>query len=98
MAVQLRVVPGGVLVPVRLQPRAARNELGGERGGALSVRLTAPPIEGEANRACVRFLAEVLGVAPRRVSIVSGHRSRDKLLRVEGLDLDAVRQALGLRE
>jgi uncharacterized protein len=70
---------------VRVQPRAARDEIVGERDGALVVRLTAPPVEGRANEALCRLLARRLGVAPGRVTVVGGARARTKRVRVEGL-------------
>lgn len=70
---------------VRVQPRASRNEVVGWREGALAIRLTAPPVEGSANRACVDFLAEVLGVRRGDVELVRGQKSREKRFRVHGL-------------
>jgi len=80
------VRPGreGVIVEVTVQPRASRNELAGEHQGRLKVRLTAPPVEGEANSECVRFLARCLGVPKSSVEIIQGHRSRQKTLLVRG--------------
>ncbi|MDI6906518.1 MAG: DUF167 domain-containing protein [Thermoanaerobacterales bacterium] len=69
---------------VRLQPRAARNELAGLHGDALKVRVTAPPVDGLANKALCAYLADLLGVPAGRISIRSGHTGRDKLVRVEG--------------
>jgi uncharacterized protein len=68
---------------VRLQPRAHRDEIVGERDGVLVVRVTAPPVGGKANEALCRLVAKHVGVAPSRVSIVRGHRSRDKVVRVD---------------
>jgi uncharacterized protein (TIGR00251 family) len=72
-------------LPVRLQPRASANEVTGERGGKVAVRVTAPPVDGKANRALIRLTADRLGVAKSRVSIVRGQTGRDKLLEIEGL-------------
>lgn len=83
-------------IRVRLQPRASRNEIAGERGGALVVRVTAPPAEGRANDALCRLIAKRVGVGRTRVSVIRGARSRSKLIRVEGLDEAGVRRALGL--
>jgi uncharacterized protein len=80
---------------VRVQPRARRNEIGGERDGSLLVRVTAPPVEGKANDAVRRLIAKRLGIAPGRVSVVRGASSRDKLVEIEGMDADAVRRGLG---
>ena len=71
---------------VRLQPRARRDEVVGERDGAVLIRVTAPPVDGKANDALCRLVAKKAGVAPSRVSIVRGHTARDKTLRVEGVD------------
>jgi uncharacterized protein len=72
-------------ISVRVQPRASRDEIVGERGGALVVRLTAPPVEGRANQALCRLLAKRLRIAPSRVEVVRGAGSRDKLVRINGL-------------
>ena len=83
-------------VRVRLQPRAARDEIVGEREGALLVRLTAPPVENRANEALCRLLAKRLGVAPTRVTLLRGAKSRDKTVQVEGLSTTEIARALGL--
>lgn len=88
--------PGGVIFSVHIQPRAAKNEVVGVHGGAVKVRLTAPPVEGAANELLVRFLAERLGVPRGRVRLLGGQTSRDKLLRVDGLDRTEVLARLGL--
>ncbi len=90
----LTAVPNGVVLAVRAVPRAARSELAGEAGGALRVRLQAPPVEGKANKALVRFLAEALGVPPRRVALLAGDRSRAKRVFVEGVSEAAARAKL----
>jgi uncharacterized protein len=77
---------------VRLQPRARRDEVVGERNGALVIRVTAPPVDGRANAALCRLVAKVAGVAPSRVEIVRGHTSRDKVVRVTGLDEQELRR------
>ena len=81
---------------VRLQPRARRNEVAGERAGAIVIRVTAPPVDGRANAALCAFVAGEAGVAPSKVEVVRGHTSRDKVLRVQGIDDLRLRAALGL--
>jgi uncharacterized protein (TIGR00251 family) len=83
-------------IRVRLQPRARRTELAGERDGAVLARVTAPPVDGRANEALCRLIAEAAGVAAGRVEIVRGASSRDKVVRVEGVDEQALRRSLGL--
>lgn len=81
---------------MRVQPRAARAAVTGWRDGALSVRVTAPPVEGAANAAVSALLAGALDVAPSRVHVVRGAHGRDKLVRVTGLSLTEIRARLGV--
>lgn len=82
-------------IGVRLRPRGSRNELLGLRDGVLQAKVTAPPVEGRANEALCKLIAKRVGVAPSRVSVVRGEKSRDKVVRVEGVDEAALRTALG---
>lgn len=79
---------------LRVQPRASRDEVVGWQEGALRLRVTAPPAEGEANRAVAALLARVLGVAPSRIRLVRGKRGRDKLVEITGLTDADVRSRL----
>jgi uncharacterized protein (TIGR00251 family) len=79
-----------VTLRVRVQPRASRDAIAGERAGALLVRLTAPPVEGAANAALLRLVARALGVPPSSIEILRGATGRDKLLRIAGVAADAV--------
>jgi len=76
---------GEVRFAVRVQPRASRNAIEGVRNGALRVRLTAPPVEGEANEALVRLLASRLNVPKSAVRILSGTRGRTKQIAARGV-------------
>ena len=76
----------GVLVNVRVIPRAGRSGLAGTRGDALLVRLQSPPIDGAANDELIEVLAKTFRVPKRAVSIVAGERSRQKRVRVAGID------------
>jgi uncharacterized protein (TIGR00251 family) len=86
----------GVQFKVHVQPRASRSEISGVQGEELKVRLTAPPVEDAANRLCIEFLAERLGVAKSRVTITSGTKSRHKTVRVEGINGGELLSMLGL--
>jgi uncharacterized protein YggU (UPF0235/DUF167 family) len=68
----------------------------GERGGSVVIRVTAPPVDGKANDALCRLIAKAAGVAPSKVSVVRGHAAREKVVRVEGVEIDALRAALGV--
>ena len=78
----------GVVIAVRVAPRAGRTAVAGVRGGALLVRLAAAPVEGAANAELVAVLAEALDVPKRAVSIVSGHHGRLKRVAVTGVTVD----------
>jgi hypothetical protein len=81
----IKETAGGVTFQVRVIPGASKNEVAGIQDGALKVRLTAPPVEGKANRACVEFLAGLLGVRRSALAITSGEKSRKKTVSVTGL-------------
>jgi uncharacterized protein len=83
-----------VLLAVTVQPRASRNAVVGMHGHALKLQLTAPPHEGAANDACLRFLASLLGCSRARLSIVKGGKTRQKLLRIANCSAAEVRARL----
>ena len=81
-------------IAIRLQPRASRAAVVGERDGRIVVRVTAAPVDGRANAALCALIAKRAGVPRSRVSVVRGQTARDKVVRVEGADAAAVRAAL----
>jgi uncharacterized protein (TIGR00251 family) len=83
----------GMTFAVKVHPRAKKNAITGEVGDALKLALTAPPVEGRANEACIAFLAEFLNVPRSSISIAAGQTSRNKVVCVTGLS----RQELGRR-
>lgn len=85
----------GAILSVHVQPGAARTECAGLHGHSLKVRVAAPAIEGAANEALVRFLAEQLGVPKRSVVIRSGPQSRRKLVLLAGVPAQRVREVFG---
>jgi hypothetical protein len=82
------------MISVRVQPRSRSDALAGLRNGVLVVRVVAPPLEGRANDAVCRLLADLLGVRRSRVTIVRGERARDKLVAIEGIDQPAADAAV----
>jgi uncharacterized protein len=84
----------GVRIRLRVQPRAARTEVVGRHGDALRVRVTAPPVDGAANQALVRLLADRLGVPRGTVQVVAGETGRNKIIAVEGLSAPEARARL----
>jgi len=90
------VTAKGARLRVRVQPRAAANEITGVRDGVLQVRVTAPPEGGKANAAVRRLIARRLRVGVTRVEVVRGASAREKSLQIEGFTDDGLRSALGL--
>lgn len=93
-ALAIGVRPDGVRVTVQVKPRASRTGVLGVKDGALVIAVAAPPVEGQANDALVRVLAEVLGVPSRSVAIATGQGSKRKMVDVTGLTATALRARL----
>ena len=81
-------------IRVRLQPRASSSRITGEKDGVIQVRVTAPPVDGEANAALEKLVAKKLGIARSKVKVMKGETSREKVLEVDGIGEDAARRAL----
>ncbi len=79
---------------VKVQPRAKKNAITGVVGDGLKLALTAPPVDGRANEACIEFFANLLDVPRSSVTIASGETGRNKVIRVAGLSADEVRRRL----
>ena len=90
----IRTTDAGVEFDVRVIPRAHKSATAGLRGHAFLIRLAAPPVDGAANEALIRFLADIFEIPQRAVCIVSGARTRDKRVAVSGLSAAAVQAAL----
>jgi len=86
----LREHPNGVTLAVKVQPRAARNQIGGLQGSELKISVTAPPVEDAANDALLRFLGEVLGCPRGRVQLLRGRASRHKTVFIQGFSAATV--------
>jgi uncharacterized protein (TIGR00251 family) len=85
----------GVLLRVKVQPKASRNAVLGEQGGRIRIALTANPVEGAANDSLVKFLAGVLDVRRQQIAIKGGEHARDKSLLVQNVSVEQVNSALG---
>jgi uncharacterized protein (TIGR00251 family) len=94
--VVVRDTHDGVTLNVKVHPRAKKNAITGEIGEALKLSLTAPPIAGQANEACIEFFAAVLKVPRSSIRIASGQSSRRKTLRIWGISADEVRRRLNI--
>ena len=91
----LRAHPDGVLLSVKVQPRASANEIGEALGDELRIKVTAPPVDAAANEALLKILAQQLHCPRNRVDIVRGHTSRHKVIKLYGLTPEAVAAKLG---
>ena len=92
--IALHETAAGVTFAIKVQPRARRNAVVGELGGAVKIALTAPPVDGRANQACIEFLAELLSLPRSAIEIVSGQSSRSKVIRVAGISVQQLRGLL----
>ena len=89
--------PGAATLTIRIQPRASKNSIVVMEDGGLKIRLTAPPVDGAANEALIKYLAEVLDVGRSQITIVIGHTSREKIVRIEGMSEAEARRLLNSR-
>ncbi|HEV2329771.1 MAG TPA: DUF167 domain-containing protein [Verrucomicrobiae bacterium] len=86
----LRAQPDGLLLSVKVQPRASRNKIGPAQGGELKVYVTAPPVDAAANEALIQLLADILNCARNQIEIMHGHKARRKILKLSGMTVEAV--------
>lgn len=84
----LRTESDGVMLSVKLQPRASANEIGEPMGDELRIKVTAPPVDSAANEALIRFLAETLDCPRNRIELVRGNKSRHKTLKLYGISAE----------
>lgn len=85
MPLPIKSCKEGIRFAVAVQPRASKNAITGLHNNALKIRLTSPPVEGAANRMCIKFLAKFLDISPSRISIAGGETSRHKTIQIEAM-------------
>jgi hypothetical protein len=90
-------VVGGVRLEVKVQPRSSRNQIVGEQAGVLKVKLTAPPVEGEANAALVDFLSGYLKVPRKDINLIKGETSRHKIIEILGISSEELMRKIDVR-
>jgi uncharacterized protein len=86
--------PGGLTFAVKVRPRARENAVIGELGDAIKVSITAAPVDGKANEACIELLADLLKVPRSSITIASGQNSRNKVIRLNGISAQELRKRL----
>lgn len=79
---------------VRVQPRASKSGVAGELDGVLKIRLTSPPVEGQANEELIRLLAKLFDAPRQRIAIISGQTSKNKIVSVSGFSVDEASRVL----
>ena len=84
----------GIRLSAMIQPRSSNNKVTGIYNNALKIHLTSPPVDGAANKACIRFFSKMLGISPSEISIVQGFNSRNKTIEVTGLTEKQFREIL----
>ena len=84
----------GIRLSAIIQPRSSNNKVTGVYNNALKIHLTSPPVDGAANKACIRFFSKILGISPSEISIVQGFNSRNKTIEVIGLTEKQFREIL----
>ena len=82
---RIHELKGGVRIAVRLQPRSAKNQVVGWQNEALKIKVTAPPVDGEANKALIHYLSQSLGDSKSSCKIIAGETSRNKIIEIQGI-------------
>jgi uncharacterized protein (TIGR00251 family) len=92
--IPVRQLDSNISFQIRVHPRSRKNAITGEVGGALKLSLTAPPVDGKANEACIEFFAKLLNLPRSSITIAAGQTSRNKVIRVAGLSAEEIRRRL----
>lgn len=92
--IAIKDTSSGATFAVKVHPRARKNAITGEVGGVLKLALTAPPLEGRANEACIEFFANLLDVPRSSITIAAGHNNRNKVICIAGLTAEQVTSRL----
>ena len=86
MALNIKTCRDGIQFSAIIQPRSSQNKICGLQGESLRIRLTSPPVEGAANKSCIKLLAKQLGIALSQITIVGGQKGRKKIIRIEEIE------------
>ena len=87
MALNIKPCKSGIQFSATIQPKSSKNKICGLHGESLKIRLTSPPVDGEANKMCVKYMAKALSVSPSRITIVSGQTGRNKIIHIEDMGI-----------
>lgn len=92
----LRDTKNGVVIKVKVQPKAQQDEILGIKGGRLRLRVKAPPQNGKANQACISLLAKIMGITKKEIKLISGAKAREKMFFIQNMKLDDLKEKLGI--
>lgn len=84
-----------IILKLHVTPRGSKNEITGWRGDVLCLKITAPPVDGAANAAVIKFVADVLKVKKSQIELISGEKSREKSLKIVGIEQNDIKKHLG---
>jgi uncharacterized protein (TIGR00251 family) len=90
----VRPVKEGIELPITVLPRSSRNAVAGLQDNRLKLKISRPPVDGQANAACCRLLADTFNIPVSKVTVVRGHSSRRKTVMLEGVSLEHAREVL----
>ena len=90
----IRAKDGSIDIRIYAQPRSSKNEITGVHDDAIKIKITSPPVDGAANSLLIQFLSKKLGIPKSRISLVSGGRSRNKVINIEGIPKDVATSLL----
>ena len=85
MPLSVKYCKDGIQFPAIVQPRSSKNIICGLQGDSLKIRLTAPPVDGAANRMCVKLLAKILSISLSKITITKGQKGRNKIFLIKGI-------------
>jgi len=89
-------LPDRIRIEIKVQPRSSKNQVAGEQDGALKIKLTAPPVDGEANQALIKYLSTWLKIPKKNITLLKGETSRHKLVEIKGIDKNSLLKKAGL--
>lgn len=94
MSFYLKEEKNTVILKVKLVPKSSIDEITGVYGDALKIKIKAPPVEGKANKACCNYLAKIIGIPPKNISVIKGHKSKEKLICIENINSKIIKEKI----
>lgn len=89
-------IQGGVRLHLFIQPKASKNEVVGPHNGEIKIKITSPPVDGEANAGLIEFLSKLFKIPKRDITLVKGETNRHKVVELAGVSMTQAREILKL--